>query len=136
MSLLTWTDEYQTGIPSVDYEHKVLIASIKEIAECINADASRQDILDCLGLIHALIEAHFALEEKIMRDRKYDSYREHKADHDRLLEDIRDIMYHVRAADQAAEIRETLLQDIDSWFSVHFLEMDLHYHEKMGDMNK
>lgn len=131
MAFLTWKEEYKTGIDSVDYEHQVLIASIKEIAAVLEEDSSLSDILESLGTIYARIAAHFALEEKIMRDRKYDSYIDHKTDHDRLLEDIRDIMDSVRETDNVEEIKETLLSDIDSWFSVHFLNMDLHYHKKM-----
>ena len=129
MALLSWKSEFETGIPSVDYEHQVLIASLREIAEQLHNDSPLSDILNYLGLMHARIEAHFALEEKIMLDRKYDSYTEHKADHDRLLEDIRDIMDNVRINSGVDEIRDTLIRDIDSWFSFHFLNMDIHYHE-------
>ena len=129
MALLSWKEEYQTGIPGVDYEHQVLIASIKEMAKQLNNNASFEEILQCLGGIHARIEAHFALEEKIMRDRKYDSYFEHKDDHDRLLEDIRGIMDNVHASDDVEKIKKNLLQDIDRWFSVHFLNLDLQYHK-------
>ena len=131
MALLSWKKEYETGIPGVDYEHQVLIAAIKEMAEQLNANASLGEILQCLGGIHARIEAHFALEEKIMRDRKYDSYVVHKTDHDRLLEDIRNIMDNFRASDDVEKIKTHLLQDIDQWFSVHFLNLDLHYHKEI-----
>jgi len=134
MALLNWKAEYETGIPAVDYEHQVLIASIKEMAEKLDADASLGEILQCLGGILARIEAHFALEEKIMRDRKFDSYMAHKADHDRLLEDIRDIMDSVRISNDVGKIKEKLINDIDQWFSVHFLSMDLHYHKKIQDI--
>ena len=44
-----------------------------------------------LAALHDRIAAHFALEERVMRDRGYREYREHKADHERLLDEIRDL---------------------------------------------
>jgi len=52
--------------------------------------AAVAEAMDVLGDINARICAHFALEERLMRERGYDENREHKADHDRLLDDLRE----------------------------------------------
>jgi len=57
-----------------------------------NDEAIDAAVMDFLGELYARIAAHFALKEKIMRDNGYDEYHDHKADHERLLDDIRDLM--------------------------------------------
>ena len=66
MTLIAWKASFGSGHPSVDHEHKNLIALINEMYSKIGSDCS-QDLIDhYLGEIHALVEAHFALEEKII----------------------------------------------------------------------
>jgi hemerythrin len=79
-----------------------------------------------LGEICARIAAHFALEEREMRDLKYVGLGEHKRDHERLLEDILDIMADVespRGYDAA------LLENrLTAWFTEHFRTHDARLH--------
>ena len=52
-----------------------------------------------LSEIHVLIESHFALEERIMREEGFSRFNEHKADHSILLDEILDIMDTLSAGD-------------------------------------
>mgnify|MGYP002725586682 CR=1 FL=1 len=130
MSLLQWKDEFQTGFRSIDFEHQNLISSINQIFE--DGSGDKEKLLAALGEIHALVESHFALEEKIMRDQKYPAYLEHKNDHERLLDEILDIMDAVEKEgelDTEAALRERL----GGWFSNHFATLDKDLHTMMGD---
>ena len=92
MALLAWHKDFTIGVPSVDYEHQGLIRLINELHANLVRQTSEYTVSDFLGEIHAKIAAHFALEEKIMRERRYDEFEDHKTDHERLLDEIRDIM--------------------------------------------
>jgi hemerythrin len=61
----------------------------------LGAERSAERIEAFLGEIYARISAHFALEEKDMQARAYPERPAHKADHERLLDDLRDIMDEV-----------------------------------------
>lgn len=127
MVLIEWRKEFEIGIASVDYEHEHLISVINALFERLSGEHSMEDVQGHLGEIHALIEAHFALEEKIMRDTRYDEYAQHKADHDRLLDDIRDIM--VEALDREnTGVHESLGERIEAWFMTHFGTHDTRLH--------
>lgn len=127
MALVEWRSEFETGIPSIDYEHEHLITVINTLYDRAGKDAARDDVLDMLGEVHALIEAHFALEEKVMRDMRYADYPAHKADHDRLLEDIRDIMEDVEAGANP-DFGDALRGRISHWFGEHFRTLDRKLH--------
>jgi len=74
MVLIEWRDEFLVGIADVDHEHQELIALINKLHDAMSGDDASISVLDFLGEIYAHVSAHFALEEKIMRKRKYDGY--------------------------------------------------------------
>ena len=125
-SQLQWQERYAIGIPAVDHEHQELIRMINDLVMRILEGTDVAFVSDSLGDIHSAIGAHFALEEKIMRDRHYDQYFDHKSDHDRLLDQLRDIMddYAVHRQISPAE----LVQTLDTWFSEHFRTRDARLH--------
>lgn len=130
MALIEWKDEYSTGITDVDHEHQTLIALINELYEAMNRGDDNVTVMEFLGEIYAHVSAHFALEEKIMRKHRYDWYAAHKADHEKLLDDLRDIMdaYEERDFFSDDEFAET----VERWFSVHFRTQDARLHKHLG----
>lgn len=66
-----------------------------------------------------------------MRERGYDQYAEHKADHEHLLDEIRDIMErYERSAD--VDYDEALSRELQAWFSDHFKSKDSRLHRMLG----
>lgn len=130
MSLLQWRDEYSVGVPSVDHEHQELIATINRLHDAMRTSADHDRVVDALCDIFAQISAHFALEEKIMRDAHYSAYPEHKLDHETLLDELRDIMDSVD--EQGRYDEGELSQDLDRWFSDHFRTHDAKLHRLLG----
>lgn len=129
MSLIAWRADYEIGIPDVDHEHRALIDLINETFAGLQQGADPEAVEMFLGEIHARIAAHFALEEKEMRKMGYGEYDDHKADHERLLDEIRDLMDDV-------EQRESLDADdlgrrLDVWFSEHFRTRDARLHHAL-----
>jgi hemerythrin len=74
MTLLQWKPSYALGIPSVDHEHRQLIALINETYEHLEGSADPDAVERCLEDICAGIAAHFALEERHMREAGYAEY--------------------------------------------------------------
>ena len=125
MTLVEWRDEFRIGIPGVDHEHEMLIGMINGLHGALQGSPS-MTALDFLGELDAQIAAHFALEEREMRDRRYPHYAAHKADHDRLVEEIGEIM---DACGEGAELDESALGSrLATWFGVHFRTHDVELH--------
>ncbi len=131
MSLVEWRDEFRTGIASVDHEHESLIALLNELHGRIQGGSDEEAVADFLGEVYARIAAHFALEERIMRERGYDEYQDHKADHEHLLDGIRDIMEdHAHGA--YADFDAALSAHLQAWFTQHFKTRDARLHRILG----
>lgn len=60
--------------------------------ENLLAGSSEPAVIAFLGEIFHGVSAHFALEERFMHENRYDQFSEHKAAHEELLEEIRNIM--------------------------------------------
>jgi hemerythrin-like metal-binding protein len=131
MALIEWKDEFRLGIPGVDYEHEQLIALINQVHDEMLEDDSRDRIAYFLGDLYANISAHFALEEATMREMGYGEYPAHKADHERLLDEIREIM-DTHEDDGYFEAEERFAERLRQWFTVHFREMDAKLHALRG----
>ena len=127
MALIEWRNEFSVGIPSVDHEHRELIAMINELHASMAKPGADVTVMDFLGEIYAKIAAHFALEEKLMRERGYDQYQSHKQDHERLLDEIRDIMDAYE--DDASFDDEMLTARLAPWFTEHFKTHDAQFHK-------
>ncbi len=131
MALIEWRREFETGIPDVDHEHRELVDLINQLHAALAGGAGKDEVARFLGEVFARISAHFALEETIMRKHRYDEYAEHKAEHEKLLDDLRDIM-DAHEADAGFDYEGTLAGAVRDWFVQHFKTKDARLHKKLG----
>jgi hemerythrin-like metal-binding protein len=131
MALVEWKDEFAVGVASVDHEHRQLIQLINDLHASLSNRPSKEAISLVLGEIHAKIAAHFALEERVMRERRYDKFEDHKSDHERLLDEIRDIMDRYEA-DSYFNYETALATELHDWFAIHFRTKDARLHKTLG----
>jgi len=89
---IIWSDDFLIGIEELDYEHRCLIEDINKLHRELLKHVEMDRIEDTLGKIHARMQAHFALEEHVMVSHKYLHYQEHKAEHERLLDEYTERM--------------------------------------------
>ncbi len=133
MPLIEWQDRFRIGIASVDYEHEEMIALLNELHAGLTEGASRNEMMGFLGEIHARIAAHFALEEKVMKERGYDQFIVHKTDHEDLLDQISDILDDYALGDAGSSVEE-FGKRMEAWFGDHFRTHDARLHQKMADL--
>jgi hemerythrin len=125
---IEWRPEFSVGDPELDHEHRVLIDLVNRTAGTILDGHAGSEINKRFGDLLRGIAAHFALEERQMREARYDQFGEHKADHERLLDQLRDIMDAADAERTAGHLVATL----ESWFTEHFRTHDARLHRRLG----
>jgi hemerythrin len=126
VTLLHWQDNFAIGIAEVDHEHRELIGLINALHDALGADRAGERVESFLGDIFADVSAHFALEERVMRERRYDALVEHKADHERLLDQLCDMMDKQAAGAVLDDAK--FGQDLAEWFAGHFRTQDARFH--------
>ncbi|MGB1883192.1 MAG: bacteriohemerythrin [Gammaproteobacteria bacterium] len=128
--LIEWMDEFELGIDEVDADHRALIELINGLTDALNTDSGDDDIKHLLTEIHTRIGDHFGEEERIMRETGYAAYDAHKADHERLLGDILNMIDDYREVYALAP--DLLGIRIENWFMVHFRTHDARLHGIAG----
>lgn len=129
MPLIVWDEKFSVGVAAVDHEHRELIGLVNEIYDRLKDPAASVTVPDFLGEIYARIAAHFALEESIMRAKNYAHFAGHKADHERLLDEIRDIMDDYEDGESFDEQR--FARRLGEWFTGHFGTHDARLHREL-----
>lgn len=123
MSLSTLKQDISTGIEGLDREHTRLVSVMQEIADNFERRNSAERISGWFGELYVETLAHFALEESLMRNYKYTGYEEHKADHERLLEQL-SLMMESFEEGMCDECGMSLRDCLEGWFIGHVAEMD------------
>jgi hemerythrin-like metal-binding protein len=130
MALLQWKDQYSVGIEAVDHEHRDLIDLINKLHQELSAHSGKDVVEAFFGDLLKGISAHFALEERFMRDQKYRDFDAHKRDHEKLLDEIRDIMDEFSDREEVAS--DELAERLGAWFGRHFETHDARLHKALG----
>lgn len=131
MKYLQWDEKYSVGVDSVDYEHQNLMDMINMIYAELEDRRDIAEITQTVSDVHAEIAAHFALEERIMRQAGYEEFEAHKNDHEDLLDQIRTMMDAIESDPEPA--LDMLSEQLADWFSNHFATFDAQLHSKLGD---
>jgi hemerythrin len=124
--LLRWNDAFSLGIAEIDHEHRELIDEINALHGALGSEPDPEEVRDCLGEILAHVAAHFALEEQHMRAVAYDAFESHKADHERLLDELQEMIEAVAASRRYEPVK--LSEGLERWFAEHFRTHDARLH--------
>ncbi|MDP6574129.1 MAG: bacteriohemerythrin [Rhodospirillales bacterium] len=120
---IIWSDDFLIGIEELDYEHRRLIENINELHRELLAHVDMDRVEDTLGGIHARMQAHFALEEHVMVSHEYPHYPEHKAEHERLLDEYTELMTKFERAPNLGD-RVAMEDILRQWIVDHILTSD------------
>ena len=130
MALLEWKPEFSVGNASIDHEHEHMIQAINNLYEQLAEPADAESVEAVLAEIHADISAHFALEERLMREADYVEYEDHKEDHEDLLDQILELMDGFFEDPEAGQ--KLLKTQLSDWFGRHFSSFDARLHKQLG----
>jgi len=122
-TLLKWDDSFLIGIEELDYEHRVLIDDINRLHEELARHDEKPEIEKCLGDIFARMQAHFALEEHVMKENEYGHFDEHKSEHDALLDRYTEYMIRF-LNDTDVSSSSTIEEFLKHWVIDHILLSD------------
>jgi hemerythrin-like metal-binding protein len=123
MALFEWKDEYLLGLEPLDFEHKDLFRCINDLYEQCGIRDEGDELEDCLGQLHARLAAHFALEESAMREMKNPHYEAHKAEHDRFLEEVTEVVASFGTCSGGEQVEAFVIR-VKEWILTHITTTD------------
>ncbi|MDJ0958054.1 MAG: bacteriohemerythrin [Arenicellales bacterium] len=122
-TLFKWDDSFLIGIEELDHEHKVLIDDINRLHEELAGYKERSEIEKCLGDIYVRMQAHFALEERVMKEHDYEFFDGHKREHDKLLDSYTESMMQL-LNDSGVFPNNPIEDALEHWILNHIITSD------------
>ncbi len=121
--LFQWTDRLSIGVPSVDNQHKKLVAMVNEMHAALVSNAGTESIAAILRRLTAYTVEHFRHEEDVMRRAGYPGFAEHKAKHAALVKRVGELNAKVTAG--KARISMEVMSFLRDWLRGHISGSDM-----------
>lgn len=116
MAILNWNKEHEIGIAKVDKQHSEIAGIINELYDLLESKDNKQKIR-LLKKLYKITKVHFETEEKLMKKYKVFNYFSHKAQHDRLLRILSELLDDVE--NHGKEVGESFLLLMRDWMINH-----------------
>jgi len=125
MAFINWTEEFITGIKSVDDQHRQLVDLVNKFEDASRRGKGSRIMSEILNDLVGYTQEHFAHEEKIMEECGFPGLKQHKANHRQLLQKIERFQFEFDTEKRrvTADVRELLLY----WVRSHILQDDMAY---------
>lgn len=131
MALFEWNAQFETGIASIDSQHKKLVEYVNRLHNGMmegQATAALGIILD--GLV-AYTASHFKHEERIFDQIEWENTEDHIDHHKKLVSQVVEFQTKFKAGD--ASISMELMDFLKDWLMNHILKEDMKYVELMKE---
>jgi len=126
MPLMEWTENLYVEIPRIDQQHKRLVEMLNELHDAVQQKRAKDVIGGTLTDLLAYTETHFALEEEYFDKYGYFDAENHKASHQALTEEVRELLVRYKSTD-GETLGVEVLEFLKDWLYRHILGADKKY---------
>lgn len=113
------------AVDSMNEVHFEEVAMINSFLGQLDENADFDTLADSFEKLLAHMQEHFSGEEKQMKESRFPSYRLHKGEHDKILNEARYIYMDWRTQKESEPLREYFEEDIAQWLDQHIKAMDI-----------
>lgn len=124
MALFNWSTQYETGILLIDSQHKKLVDAINDLHQNMKEGKGKEVVEKTLNFLIDYTVLHFSAEEKLMQQKNYPDYSNHKKVHDKLIEEVKSIKARYLAGKVLPMEVSNFMSD---WLKNHILGTDKKY---------
>jgi hemerythrin-like metal-binding protein len=122
-----WKDEYSVGIESIDRQHKKLINLINMLQTSVDYSTGEEFEQECLAAVVDYTKTHFVYEEGLMSKYGYPDFEAHKAQHQKMIDKVNDILAAYEEHPERA--MKDALDFLKQWLIRHINGTDKQYSE-------
>ncbi len=124
MAIFEWKSEYDTGIPEIDNQHKVLVSVINELDDLLGDDFDRGAVAQVFGKLKDYALYHFATEEGLMAQYHYKEHdlQAHLTQHRQFENEIESVQSDF--GNISVEDCEVVLSYLTNWLIYHICKVD------------
>lgn len=133
--LFKWRDSYSCNIGPIDKQHKKLFELGSQLYSIIDSKDREDNYDKIILLVNELKDytiKHFRFEEILMEENQYPLYTDHKEQHERFIEKLREIEGSDIDSRQEKTLKDMLVFIAD-WIEGHILKSDMKYREYLNE---
>lgn len=122
MALAVWDNKYATGNLVVDGQHKKLFEMVNDLHDALLAGKGRDMMGVTLKGLASYTKEHFSTEERLMTQKAYPGFPDHKRKHEDLLGQVGQLVTDFDAGKLTLPL--TLARFLSDWIRHHIDEED------------
>lgn len=130
-----WGDHMSVGVAELDADHERIIIALNDLIAAHDRHLGRAAIDRLFEQLMAVVNGHFAREERAMAQCGYDGLTYHVAEHQRIRARLREIQEHELHAEEAA-VRTEVREFLTNWLYGHVLVDDFDYRGCFSDQRE
>ena len=112
-----WLPDYSVGIKTIDEQHQELICILNHLFIAVSKRQADKEIAVILDDLVGYTKTHFALEERLLKQARYDDFENHKLEHNKLIEKLDLICKRFMLEEK--QIHFELLSFLKTWLKEH-----------------
>ncbi len=125
LALFNWSSDYSVNIKEIDNQHKILIKLINEIHNAMKVGKGKEVLESVLKELVDYTVYHFGYEEKLFSIHSYPEANQHKAAHDKLVEQVKAIKRDYESGKTVITLE--VMNFLKDWLSGHIIGTDKKY---------
>ena len=132
--MLEWKSDYETGVPAIDTQHKVLFDNINRLGKLLDgADIERAEADYLLKFLENYADQHFKGEETCMVRYRCPAHAKNKEEHAEFLKILRIAIGHYEASTTPKDVLHRLHESMVWWICNHILKVDVQLKDYAGE---
>lgn len=130
MPLFKWTENLSVNNDLIDSDHKQLIDLINKLFGAISSGQGNAVLGEILSELISYTENHFHREEELMQQIGYADFERHKAAHDKLMAEVRELQARFAAGLVVSPM--SVFNFLGDWLFKHIKACDVHLGAAVG----
>lgn len=126
MATITWNPMMSVGVPILDADHRTLVGLINDLHRSVGDDEEYATLGSVLKALEDYADHHFAREERVMEICRYPSTSAHRAMHQRLFAQVRQLK-DAYDRDRTSVRAKDCLDFLHKWLIEHICSTDMDY---------
>ncbi|CAK0762383.1 Hemerythrin [Gammaproteobacteria bacterium] len=125
MPLMTWSQELSVGIPSIDEQHKKLVAILNRLSSAMEKGMEDYAMIGVFEDLLAYTVEHFTYEEELFAKCGYPATEAHTHKHEALKAQVLSLKARMHTGDFMLDIEA--LSFLKDWLGNHIMKSDKAY---------
>jgi|GEM_PF-639314 len=121
---ITWTSALETGHPTIDAQHKDLIATVDKLLEACQQGQAVDKVGPTIDYLVSYTKRHFTEEESLMLKSNYPDSAEHRNLHVAFLQVVADMHAELQKAGPTPTLVSKIVRTVSDWLISHIKQHD------------